>query len=111
MASSPCDKRGLKTHPLTSTKQSAGSQRSGRVKRCAFKNTIDSYSACIKPKLRSTTFEAQWCRLSSLLLLMMMMTIMILTVAPVAVVVTAAATMMTVIIMMRRSAGALAEAG
>ena len=34
MANSPCDKRGPKTHPLTSTKQSAESERSGRIKRC-----------------------------------------------------------------------------
>ncbi len=33
-----CDKRGLKTSPLTSTKQSAGSHRSGCVKRYSFRN-------------------------------------------------------------------------
>ena len=36
--SSPCDKRAPKTHPLNSTKQTAGSHRSGRVKRCGFRN-------------------------------------------------------------------------
>src|ERR1035438_5794783 len=43
------DKRGLKTHQLTSTKQSVGSQRSGCVKRCGFWHTPFGK---LKPKAR-----------------------------------------------------------
>ena len=38
-ASSPCNKRAPKTHPLNPSKHMAGSHRSGRVKRCGFGDT------------------------------------------------------------------------
>ena len=53
----PRDKRGPKSHPLTSTKQSAGSHRSGRVKRYTFNYTLGSHSTCLNLKDRSVTFR------------------------------------------------------
>src|ERR1017187_5935116 len=41
LAITACDKRGQKTHLLTSTRQSAGSLRSGRVKRCGFGHKVE----------------------------------------------------------------------